>query len=131
MPEVRRQHLRQPDGAGWRFRLALEVIAELEALKVTSDRGKGALALAERLRVEPREISAVLETLVALDWVGRLSEAGGAQMARYVLLVDPAQTWVAPLAERLLVLRDSAADPVWFATGLNELKLEPLLSRQA
>jgi membrane protein len=88
----------------------------------------GAVALAERLRVEPREVSAVLETLAALDWVGRLSEEGGAQTARYVLLADPAQTWVGPLAERLLVGRVSAADPIWMATGLHQLKLRPLLS---
>ena len=87
----------------------------------------GAAALAERLRVEPREMSTVLETLAALDWVGRLSEEGWAQMARHVLLADPAQTPVGPLAERLLVLRASEADPVWMATGLDQLKLKPLL----
>ena len=127
MPEVRRQHLRKPEGAGWHFRLALEVVSVLEVLKETPERGLGAAALAERLRVEPREMSTVLETLAALDWVGRLSEEGGAQMARHVLLADPAQTPVGPLAERLLVLRASEADPVWMATGLDQLKLKPLL----
>lgn len=129
MPEVRRQRLRLPDGAGWRFRLALEVVSVLEELKNSPERGMGAVALAERLRVEPREVSAVLETLAALDWVGRLSEEGGAQTARHVLLADPEQTWVGPLAERLLLGRASAADPVWMATGLTELKLKALLSR--
>ena len=127
MPEVRRQHLRKPEGAAWHFRLALEVVSVLEVLKETPERGLGAAALAERLLVEPREMSTVLETLAALDWVGRLSEEGGAQMARHVLLADPAQTPVGPLAERLLVLRASEADPVWMATGLDQLKLKPLL----
>jgi membrane protein len=128
MPEVRRQHLRKPEGAGWRFRLALEVVSVLEALKDSPERGLGAVALAERLRVEPRELAAVLDTLAALDWVRRLSEEGGAQTARHVLLTDPAHTPVGPLAERLLVLRESVADPVWTATGLDQLRLKQLLA---
>jgi membrane protein len=127
MPEVRRQHLRRVDGAGWHFLLALEVLAVLESLKETPERGLGATLLAERLRVELREMTTVLDALASLDWVGRLSEEGGAQMARYVMLVDSDQTLAGPLAERLLVCREPVADPVWMATGLNQLKLKPLL----
>jgi membrane protein len=43
------------------------------------------------------------------------------------LLVDPALARVAPLADRLLVLRASAADPLWLQTGLDQVRLAALL----
>jgi membrane protein len=128
LPELGRQEWRKPEGAGWRFRLALEVVSVLAALRATPERGLGAAALAERLRVDPREMAAVLDILLTLDWVGRLSEEGGVQAARHVLLADPAQTLAGPLAEHLLVLRESPTDPVWMATRLDRLTLQSLLS---
>jgi membrane protein len=43
------------------------------------------------------------------------------------LLIDPTQALVAPLADRLLVLRASAADPLWVQTGLDQVPLAALL----
>jgi membrane protein len=83
--------------------------------------------LALRLRVEASELRQVLDVLQSLDWVGRLTEQNDQGQARQVLLMDPAQTSVAPLAERLLVLRASAADPVWLQTGLEHLVVAQLL----
>jgi membrane protein len=44
-----------------------------------------------------------------------------------VLLIDPTQASVAPLADRLLVLRGSAADPLWVQTGLDQIRVAQLL----
>jgi membrane protein len=127
LPELGREQWRKPDGPGWSFRLALEVLAELNAAKLTEQRGWSAVALAARLRVELGELQHVLAVLHGLDWVGRLTEQNDQGQARQVLLIDPTQALVAPLADRLLVLRASAADPLWVQTGLDQVRLALLL----
>jgi len=127
LPELGRQEWRKPEGAGWAFRLALEVLSELNAAKASAQRGISTTDLAERLRVESSELRQVLEVLQGLDWVGRLTEQNNQGQARQVLLIDPAQASVAPLADRLLVLRSSTADPVWVQTGLDQIPVAQLL----
>lgn len=127
LPELGRQAWRKPEGAGWSFRLALEILAELNAAKASERRGYSTDALAERLNVEPAELRPVIEVLQSLDWVGRLSEDQAQGHARQVLLVDPSQAVVAPLADRLLVHRASATDPVWVQTGLSQISLAQML----
>ncbi len=126
LPELGRQAWRKPEGAGWSFRLALEVLAELNAAKVTERRGRSVDELAAFLRVETDELRQVLAVLQSLDWVGRLSEQNDLGQARLVLLVDPAMASVAPLADRLLVLRASPTDPLWLQTGLDQIRLVQL-----
>jgi membrane protein len=126
LPELGRQAWRKPEGAGWSFRLALEVLAELNAAKVTDRRGRSVDELAAFLRVETDELRQVLAVLQGLDWVGRLSEQNDLGQARLVLLVDPAMASVAPLADRLLVLRGSPTDPLWLQTGLDQIRLVQL-----
>ena len=126
LPELGRQAWRKPEGAGWSFRLALEVLAELNVAKVTERRGRSVDELAAFLRVETDELRQVLAVLQSLDWVGRLSEQNDLGQARLVLLVDPAMASVAPLADRLLVLRGSATDPLWLQTGLDQIRLVQL-----
>lgn len=127
LPELGRQAWRKPEGAGWSFRLALEVLAELNAARATEQRGWSTDELAVRLRVETDELRQVLGVLQSLDWVGRLTEQNDLGQARQVLLVDPAMASVAPLADRLLVLRGSATDPLWLQTGLDQIRLAQLL----
>ena len=127
LPELGRQAWRKPEGAGWSFRLALEVLAELNAARATDQRGFSADELAVRLRVETDELRQVLGVLQSLDWVGRLTEQNDSGQARQVLLVDPHMASVAPLADRLLVLRGSATDPLWLQTGLDQIRLAQLL----
>ncbi len=127
LPELGRQELRKPEGAGWTFRLALEVLGELNTAKATDRRGLSTDELATRLRVETSELRQVLEVLRSLDWVGRLTEQNDQGQARQVLLVDPALATVAPLADQLLVLRGSAADPIWQQTRLDQIRLVQLL----
>jgi len=127
LPELGRQAWRKPEGAGWSFRLALEILAELNAAKASERRGYSTDALAERLNVEPAELRPVIEVLQSLDWVGRLSEDKEQGHARQVMLVDPSQVVVTPLADRLLVQRASASDPVWVQTGLSQITLAQIL----
>lgn len=127
LPELGRQEWRKPEGAGWSFKLALEVLGELNAAKASDRRGLSTDELAMRLRVETGELRQVLEVLRSLDWVGRLTEQNDQGQARQVLLVDPALATVAPLADRLLVLRGSATDPIWQQTRLDQIRLVQML----
>jgi membrane protein len=126
LPELGRPVWRKPEGAGWSFRLALEVLAELNAAKLTDRHGRSVDELAALLRVETDELRQVLAVLQSLDWVGRLSEQNDRGQARLVLLVDPEMASVAPLADRLLVLRGSPTDPLWLQTGLDQIRLVQL-----
>jgi membrane protein len=98
----------------------------LNAAKVTERCGRSVDELAAHLRVETEELRQVLAVLQGLDWVGRLSEQNDLGQARLVLLVDPDMASVAPLADRLLVLRGSATDPLWLQTGLDQIRLVQL-----
>ena len=127
LPHLGRQEWRKPEGAGWSFRLALEIVAELNAAKGSDQRGWSTDDLAVRLRVETSELRQVLDVLQSLDWVGRLTEQNDQGQARQVLLIDPTQVSVAPLADRLLVLRGPGVDPVWTQTGLDQIRVAQLL----
>ncbi|PUE07199.1 hypothetical protein B9Z51_15165 [Limnohabitans sp. T6-5] len=127
MPEVRRQHWRQPDGAGWQFRVSLELLGALHAARNTPLHGLSAEALSLQLRLDVREVMVVLDALRQLDWVGCLRDGGGAEASRYVLLIDPEHTQAGPLAHRLLLLREATSEPLWLAAGLDQLPLAPLL----
>jgi membrane protein len=103
---------------GWRFQLALEVLQRLQLAQSTDDRGASMTTLCEDLALDPLQIEDVLAALVDLDWIARLSESVDARQshvkeARYVLLADPHRTPLAPLMERLLLVRSSGAEGLW------------------
>ena len=128
LPELGRQTWRKPEGAGWSFRLALEVLAELSAAKASERRGLSTDELTDRLRVQLSELRPVMDVLHSLDWVGRLTEQNDTGQARHVLLIDPALATVAPLADRLLLLRASTSDPVWSRTGLDQIRVAQVMN---
>ena len=74
-----------------------------------SARGLSLDGLAQALRVAPRHLEEPVGALVALDWLGRLDEDG----ERYVLLVDPTLTPMAPMVERLLLARQPNTARFW------------------
>ncbi len=127
LPELGRQHLRRPSGAGWTFRLALEVLSQLDWARQQASRGFTHAALATRLRVQPGELEPVLRCLQELDWIGQLQDEG--KEPRLVLLVAPGQTLLAPLVERLVVRHAESSDAFWTAAGLNGLKVADALPR--
>jgi len=126
LPELGRHHLRRPAGAGWPFRLSLEVLAQLSAVRSQTARGLTQNALAQRMRVQSSELDGVLRGLLDLDWIGSLQEEGGAE-PRLVLLVEPAQTLVKPLAERWLLRHAESSDAFWSATRMDQLPLAEVL----
>ncbi|MCW5654032.1 YihY family inner membrane protein [Hydrogenophaga sp.] len=101
---------RRGDTPGWNFQLALELLAQLKAARDTDFKGLSLQGLAQVLRVDPLQLEEPVAALVALDWLGRLDE----DVERYVLLVDPSVTPVAPLVERLLLAQQPHTERFWF-----------------
>jgi membrane protein len=62
------------------------------------------------MQADPWQVQEVLDTLVQLDWVGRLSENNS---QRYVLLIDLASTQAAPLIDHLLLADTPHSQAVW------------------
>ena len=103
---------------GWRFQLALEVLQHLQISRNTQEHGASMTTLCEELALDPLQIEDVLAALVDLDWIARLSESVDARQthvkeARYVMLADPHRTPLAPLMERLLLVRSPQAEGLW------------------
>ncbi len=115
---------RWPDTPGSRLRLAVVVLRELAKARTQEARGRSAGEIAESLRTDPLQIEPILETLVALDWAGRLDEPGG---ARHVLLCDPAGTRAEPLLAQLLLEPTPALRSFWQRAGFDTLTLKELL----
>jgi len=85
------------------------MLAQLAAVRETPQHGLSVEAIAQTLRVDALHLEEPIGAMVALDWLGRLDEPG----ERYVLLVDPVDTPVGPLMERLLLSRQSATARLW------------------
>ena len=124
---------RPAGGRGWTFTLAVEALQELHAARQGAAHGLTAAQLAQRLRVDALQLEPVLDALTALDWVAQVNEvAAGAPdtaQARYLLLARPAETFVQPLVQRLLLARDPALESLWHHTGLEVLTLADVLGR--
>ena len=116
---------RHDDTPGWDLQLALEALACLERSRAAGQRGLDIESLASALRVDPLQLEPPLETLAALDWVGRLSE----DEARLVLLVDPAATPLAPLLQALALPLAEGTRTLWQASGWQRLALADVLPR--
>ena len=81
-------------------------------------------ALSHALSTDPLQIDPLLDTLVGIDWVGRLDESGE---ARYVLLADPDRTPAEPLIAALLLDPSPDLAPFWREARFDKLKLAELL----
>jgi membrane protein len=113
LPSLQSGIARRGDTPGWNFQLALEILQVLskkgsgEALNTTLD------GLSKELRVDDLQLESPLQTLIGLDWIGKLDENIAGQDGRYVLLVDPAITLLAPLSERLLLPNQDSTQKLW------------------
>ena len=99
---------------GWNFQLALELLQKLSESHGHSPEGGGKAGkslevLSKELRVNDLQLEDALQTLLSLDWIGRLDE----EEARYVLLVDLSKTPLAPLSERLLLPLRISTQLMW------------------
>jgi membrane protein len=94
-PSLKSGIARRGDTPGWNFQLAIEILQALSK----AETGKNLETLSRELRVDDLQLELPLETLMNLDWIGKLDE----EEERYVLLVDPSNTLLKPLTERLLL----------------------------
>ena len=109
---------------GWRFQLALETLVQLQLVREAPARGLSLDALAQALQVDPLHLEEPIGALVALDWLGRLDE----EDERYVLLQDPANLPVAPLAQRLLLPDSPSTEAFWAVSGLRSMTVAQALA---
>jgi membrane protein len=124
-PTLQMRALRWPAGAGSNFQLAVATLRELERTRTLERKGLTSAELADALRTDPLQTDPILESLVALDWVGRLDEEGD---ARYVLLCDPARTRAEPLIARLLIQPMPTMRAFWQRAGFGEMTLQDLIA---
>jgi len=103
---------RRGGGHGWQFQLALEILGALERARETPTRGLTAQQLAEKLEVESLQLEPVLDTLVSIDWIGRLNEAED-EDARYIMLAQRESTPLEPLMRQLLLPFSDATEKLW------------------
>ncbi|MFO1221072.1 MAG: YihY family inner membrane protein [Burkholderiaceae bacterium] len=99
-PSLSMHVARMPDTPGYRFALAVALLRELARVRGGPSKGLAATELAGAVHVDPLQVEPVLDSLVGLDWVGRLDEEGA---RRYVLLADPQATLAAPMVDSLLL----------------------------
>ena len=118
---------RRDNGNGWQFQLAIEVLAQLDGASRAAQKGVSSSQLVARLQIDSLQLAPVLETLVGLDWVGRLDETGMDAESRYVLLANPAQTPLEPLLQALLLAKSDPVQKVWEKAGLSRLLLADAL----
>jgi len=124
-PSLQMRAARWPEGAGSRFHLAVAVLRELQKAHEHERRGAAPVEVATALRTDPLQVEPVLETLVEIDWVGRLDEEGD---ARFVLLVDPAVVPAGPLVERFLMHPAAGLRAFWQRAGFGEMTLRDVLA---
>lgn len=118
---------RRGNAHGWLFQLAIEVLQQLNQARTTLRKGVSAAQLAERLQVDVLQLEPVLETLVALDWVGQLNDEEVDAESRYLLLVDPDATLLAPLIQQLLLGQAKPLENLWEKARWRALKLRDAL----
>jgi membrane protein len=123
-PSLKMRVSRRPSTPGHQFELALAVLQRLAAAHADDRRGLTLSDLALELRTDPLQLEPVLESLVALDWVGGLSEDGA---GRFVLLVDPAETTSGPLIDVFLLAPGPATASFRRRAGLDTRPLSELL----
>lgn len=111
---------RRADTPGHRFALALAVVRKLNQARDDGQVGAALVALAAALKIDPLQLEPVVETLIELNWVGRLEEEGA---QRLVLLVEPTSTRLAPLIDALLLKADSDVLSFWQSAGLDDITL--------
>ena len=99
-PSLSMRIVRPGNTAGHRFSLAVSLLRELHAVRTSDARGWSIENLAQRLRTDPLLLEPIIETLLDLDWIARIEEAGA---QRLVLLIQPASTPSLPLMDRMLL----------------------------
>jgi membrane protein len=123
-PSLQMRVTRLPDLPGARFQLAVNILRSLATVRETGTHGYTLTQISEVLRMDPLQIEPILETLVSLDWAGRLDEAGS---PRYVLLCDPAVTKVEPLLKQTLLMPSQTLSRFWQQASFSQMTLQAVM----
>ncbi|MBE7369889.1 YihY family inner membrane protein [Ramlibacter pallidus] len=127
LPSLLAGSRRRGGAHGWQFQLALEVLQQLHAARTGARRGLTLTELADALEVEELQLEPVLQTLVQLDWIGRLNEVDDQERTRFVLLADAQSTALEPLMRHLLLPQSDATAKLWQTGRLSTLYLRDVL----
>ncbi|MCC2635991.1 MAG: putative rane protein [Ramlibacter sp.] len=127
MPSLLAGSRRRGGGHGWQFQLGIEVLQHLHGARNTARRGLSAAELAATMDVDLLQLEPVLQTLVQLDWIGRLNEVDDHDATRYVLLADPASTALEPLMRHLLLPESEATARLWSTGRLSSIYLRDVI----
>jgi len=117
---------RRGGGHGWQFQLALEVLGALERARDMPTRGMTSQQLSEKLEVESLQLEPVLDTLVSIDWIGRLNDAED-EDARYIMLAQRESTPLEPLMRQLLLPYSEATEKLWQSGRLASVYLKDVI----
>ncbi len=112
---------------GWQFQLALEILGQLQLALASVHRGLTANELTARMEVDVLQLEPVLQSLVQLDWIGRLNEIDDQHETRYMLLADVQSTALEPLMRQLLLPASEATEKLWQTGRLSSLYLKDVL----
>ncbi|MGC1174038.1 YihY family inner membrane protein [Polaromonas sp.] len=112
---------------GWQFQLAVELLQQLHRARSTTRIGLEGSELARALQVDVLQLEPVLETLMALDWIGQLTDPDDEHEARYLLLADPDATVLEPLMAQLLLSQDASMKSLWENGHFSTLRLRDVL----
>jgi membrane protein len=127
LPSLRAGPRRRASGHGWQFQLALEVLQHLNAARATARRGLSAAQLTEVMQVDALQLEPVLETLVELDWIGRVNEVDDEAETRFILLADVQSTALEPLMRHLLLPSTEATAKLWKSGQLSSVYLKDVV----
>jgi membrane protein len=127
LPSLLSKPNRRAEAHGWQFQLALEVLQLLHGARNLARRGLSANELAEKMEVDILQLEPVLQTLVDLDWIGRLNEVDDQAATRFVLLADAQSTALEPLMRHLLLPSTAATAKLWTSGRLSSLYLKDVL----
>jgi len=127
MPSLVAGSRRRSGAHGWQFQLALEVLRELHRARTSASRGLSMPQLAATLELDELQLEPVLETLVALDWIGRVNEIEDEEDTRYILLADVQATALEPLMRHLLLPHSEATAKLWKSGRLSSVYLKDVV----
>ena len=115
--------VRWPETPGSAFHLGVEILRVFETAKAGGRSGMTDSDLSETLGVDPLQIGPLLDALTAIDWVGKLDEAGN---PRYVVLVDETVS-AEPLLAALLLEPTPELGPFWKQARFHQMRLADVL----
>lgn len=126
LPSLLSGHARRASQVGWPFELALACVQQLHRARSEQPHGLSGQVLARALNVDLLQLDPVLQTLRQIQWIAAVESVDGAEPI-WVLLADPDQTILAPLAAALLLERSPLTERFWEGSNWQAMSLRSVL----